>query len=138
MAVKQIWLNLPVKDVAKSKLFYQQIGFQENPMHQNSALLGSFFVGENKVVLMLFPESTFEKFANTKIADTQLGTEILLNIDAETRAEVDEMAVRVKNAGGTIFSEPTQAEGWMYAMGFLDLDGHRWCMLHMDFETMPK
>ncbi|WP_127139173.1 VOC family protein [Flagellimonas oceanensis] len=136
--MKTIWLNLPVKDVKKSKEFFKAIGLKENPMHEKADHMGSFLIGENNFVLMLFPESSFKKFAQNEISDTQKGTEVLINIDAQSKAEVDAMARTVKQAGGKVFAEPGESEGWMYAFGFEDLDGHRWSMLFMDMKKMPK
>jgi hypothetical protein len=138
MSIKQVWLNLPVKDIEKSKLFFRQIGFKTNPMHENATHLGSFFIGEQNFVLMLFPESTFEHFAENPTSDTGKGTEMLINFDAQSKTEVDEMAETVRKAGGRIYGEPSEIDGWMYALGFEDLDGHRWCMLYMDMAKMPK
>ena len=136
--MKTIWLNLPVKDIKKSKEFFKTIGFKENPMHEKAEHLGSFLIGENNFVLMLFPESTFKGFAQNEVSDTKVGTEVLINIDAQSKSEVDAMAKTVKQAGGKVFAEPGESEGWMYAFGFEDLDGHRWSMLYMDMEKMPK
>lgn len=138
MAVKQLWLNLPVKDIKVSKQFYTAIGFRPNPMHENSENLGSFFVSEQNIVLMLFPESQFEHFTANRTADTSMGTEVLINIDAESIEEVDVFAEKVRSAGGKIYAEPSLAQGWMYAFGFCDPDGHRWSQLYMDFSKMPK
>lgn len=135
---KEFWINLPVKDVKASKVFFKAIGFANNPIHEDAEHMGSFFIGEKKVVMMLFPEDTFTHFTSHPISDTTKGTEILMNIDAENREEVDEMAKKVKAAGGKIYSEPGEAEGWMYVFGFEDLDGHRWSVLHMDLSKMPK
>lgn len=135
--MKTIWLNLPVKDIKKSKEFFKAIGFKENPRHKNAEHLGSFYIGENNFVLMLFPENTFKGFAQNEISDTQKGTEVLINIDAQSKSEVDTMAKTVQKAGGKIFAEPGESDGWMYAFGFEDLDGHRWSMLYMDMGKMP-
>lgn len=137
MRVKTFWLNLPVKDLKKSKEFYKAIGFQENLMHTSAEQLASFLIGENNMVLMLFPVEAFKNFAQNEVADTTKGTEVLLNIDAQSRQEVDEMAKLVHKAGGKIFAHPTESEGWMYAFGFEDLDGHRWVMLYMDMSKTP-
>ena len=135
--MQTIWLNLPVKDLEKSKAFFRNIGFRENPRHRNAAHVGSFLIGKDNFCLMLFPEDVFKGFAKSEVSDTNKGSEMLINIDAETREEVDAMAETVKNAGGKIISNPGEAEGWMYAFGFEDPDGHRWCMLHMDMAKMP-
>ncbi len=138
MTANNIWLNLPVKDIEKSKAFFKKIGFQSNPIHDNASHLASFLIGEHNFVMMLFPEEAFKTFTNHEIADTGKGTEVLINIDADSREEVEEMAARVRKAGGKIYAEPGEADGWMYACGFEDLDGHRWCVLHMDMSKMPK
>ncbi|WP_200810814.1 hypothetical protein [Cellulophaga tyrosinoxydans] len=46
--IQQVWLNLPVKDIEKAKIFFRAIGFKENPMHKNAKYLGSFFIGTAK------------------------------------------------------------------------------------------
>ncbi|UWX55343.1 extradiol dioxygenase [Maribacter litopenaei] len=136
--MKSIWLNLPVKDIEASKVFFKQIGFRENPMHAHATHMASFLIGENDFVLMLFPEYAFQHFTQSEISDTSIGSEMLINLDAQTRTEVDEMTTSVKKAGGKIFAEPAEVDGWMYAMGFMDLDGHRWSMLYMEMDKMPK
>lgn len=83
------------------------------------------------MIVMLFPESTFKSFTRNELADTKQGTEVLLSIDAQSRAEVDEMVHRAVEAGGTVFAEPHD-QGWMYGAGFTDVDGHRWNVLYMD------
>ncbi|MCE7040160.1 VOC family protein [Dyadobacter sp. CY312] len=138
MSVKQAWLNIPVKDLQKSKEFFKAIGFRSNPMHEQNPHVGSFFIGEKDFVLMLFPEAAFAHIVHNPLSDTAKGKEMLINIDAESREEVDAMAETARNAGGKIFAEPGEAEGWMYVMGFEDLDGHRWAMLHMDMSKMPQ
>lgn len=136
--MKTIWLNLPVKNIKKSKAFFKAIGFRENPMHAKVDHLASFLIGENDFVMMLFPEEAFAGFAGNTISDTKKGTEVLINIDAQSKKEVDEMAEAVRKVGGKVFAEPGESQGWMYAFGFEDLDGHRWSMLYMDTGKMPK
>ena len=132
---KQIWLNLPVKDVAKAKDFFWKIGFSFNEQHDtpNSTCM---VVGESHFVVMLFEESLFTGFSQNKLTDTQSSSEVLISIDAESVAEVDELAKKVEEAGGTIFSPPAESQGWMYGFGFADLDGHRWNVLFMDFSKL--
>lgn len=136
--MKTIWLNLPVKNIQKSKAFFNAIGFRENPRHENAENMGSFLIGENDFVLMLFPEEQLKTFVGNEIADTSKGSEMLINIDAQSKTEVDEMAATVRKAGGKIFAEPAEVQGWMYAFGFADPDGHRWNMLYMDLKKMTQ
>jgi hypothetical protein len=134
---KQIWLNLPVKDALKSKDFYSKIGFKfldERTTPDSACML----VGEGNFVVMLFAENMFQNFIQHQITDTKQSSEFLISIDAESREEVDTIAQNAKAAGGIVFAEPAENQGWMYGCGFCDLDGHRWNVLYMDFSKMPQ
>lgn len=61
----------------------------------------------------------------------------MLSFEAESREEVDEIVKKVKDAGGAIYREPTENQGFMYGAGFVDLDGHRWNVLYMDMSKSP-
>jgi len=137
MNIKNVWLNLPVKDVQKSRDFFKAIGFIENPLHADNPNAAGFFIGEHDFVLMLFPQEAFKGFIRGEIANTKNGNEALINIDAQSREEVDQMAAAVRRAGGKIFAEPGESQGWMYAFGFADPDGHKWSMLYMDMSKFP-
>jgi uncharacterized protein len=134
---KQVWLNLPVKDALKSKEFFTKMGFKflEERTTPDSACM---LVGEANFVIMLFAESMFENFIKFQITDTSQSSEFLLSIDAESREEVDAIAQNAKDAGGTVYAEPGENQGWMYGCGFADLDGHRWNVLYKDFSKMPQ
>lgn len=135
--IKEIWLNLPVKEVAKSKIFFSKIGFSFNEQHDTDHST-CMLVGEKNFVVMLFEEAMFEGFVQNKITDAQSGSEMLISIDAESREEVDALARKAEEAGGTLFAKPTEIQGWMYGCGFADLDGHRWNVLFMDFSKLSK
>ena len=135
---KEFWVNLPVKNIKKPKDFFTQLGFSFNPMPGNSDDSACLVIGSKNVVVMLFEETAFKSFTNDEITDTKKNTEVLFSIDAENKAEVDEMAFKVNKAGGTICNEPGERDGWMYGCGFADPDGHRWSVLYMDMNKMPK
>jgi predicted lactoylglutathione lyase len=129
---KELWINLPVKDLKRSIGFFTQIGFKidmDSPGY--SPVSAPMFVGSKKIVVMLFEEVTFKKVCGNQVADTAKGTEVLFSFDAETRQEVDELARKVEAAGGVIFAKPAEVQGWMYGCGFIDPDGHRWNVLYM-------
>lgn len=134
---KEIWINLPVKNINKSKAFFSKLGFSFNSQYNDSEESACLVIGEKNVIVMLFTESTFENFTGNKISDSNQGTEVLFSIGAESREEVDEMAEKVVKAGGKIYAEAGDTDGWMYGCGFADLDGHRWNVLYMDMSKMP-
>lgn len=129
---QDIWINLPVKDLEKSKTFFAALGvrFEEKYSHKDQSV--ALVIGDKNVVVMLFQDTILQQFAQHPIADTQQGTEVMFSISAETRGEVDEWARKVEAAGGNLFAKPTEIQGWMYGCAFADLDGHRWNILYMD------
>lgn len=135
---QDIWLNLPVKDLANSVKFFTKMGLARNPGPGNSENSASFTIGEKKVVLMLFSQEVFSGFTNNALSDTAKGTEVLFSLGATSRDEVNDMANRAKAAGGTVFAEPRESNGFMYGCGFCDPDGHRWNVLFMDASKLPK
>src|SRR5262245_15593804 len=96
---KEFWVNLPVKDIKRSREFFTEIGFSLNQKYGNSEESASFLIGDKNVVLMLFPEPTFKGFTRNEITDPRKSTEVLFSIDAANREEVDALAKKVSNAG---------------------------------------
>ena len=133
---KSIWLNLPVNSAEMSKEFFTKIGFTLNLDYGSRPDSASFYVGESNFVMMLFERPIFEGFVATNIFNTDNGTEVLLSIDSESKAEVDEMLKKVIDAGGSIYAEPNDDGGAIYGFGFADLDGHRWNVIYMDSERL--
>ena len=132
---KQIWLNLPVKNIEKSKKFFSCIGFSFNEEYCNDQS-ACMLVGEKNFVVMLFEESMFISFVQNFLLASPTHAEMLISIDAESRHEVEELAKKVNDAGGKIFAKPAENQGWMYGCGFSDLDGHRWNVLFMDYSKL--
>ncbi|WP_224998791.1 VOC family protein [Cesiribacter sp. SM1] len=135
---KELWINLPVKDINRSKAFFTSLGFSFNPQYCNGDDGACLNIGEKNVAVMLFKEELFKEFAGTHVAELKQGVEVLFSIDAESPQEVDALAEKVLSAGGTLYGEPGYKHGWMYGCGFIDPDGHRWSVLHMDMSKMPQ
>lgn len=138
LMTNELWINLPVEDVNKSKAFYLALGFSDNPRGPDSEQMASVVVGKQKVVLMLVSKSHFRDFTGHKVADASEAGEVLISIDAESREEVDELVRKAENAGGSVYGKASESDGWMYGAGFADLDGHRWNVLFMDQEKAGK
>ncbi|HEX2975559.1 MAG TPA: VOC family protein [Bacteroidales bacterium] len=135
---KEFWINLPVKDIKRSKDFYTQLGFSFRPLPGNREDGVNMVLGSKDISVMLFEEPMFRNFSDNEVADTAKGSEVLFSIDAEDIDEVNSIASKIGKAGGKIYSEPGEREGWMYGCGFIDPDGHRWSVLYMDESKMPK
>jgi hypothetical protein len=132
---KKIFINLPVKDLKKSIMFFEKLGFSFN-MEFSDDSAACLMIGEN-IYAMLLLEKFFKTFTNKEIADAKKTTEVLIAIDAESRQSVDEMIRKAVEAGGLTYRNP-QDNGWMYGHSFADLDGHQWEVLYLDESQMPK
>lgn len=124
----ELWLNLPVRDPERAKVFYTQLGFRLNEQYASQDGSFSLIVGDNQVVLMFFPESTFKGFDGNAVSDSCLGTEVLFSLGANSRDEVDEFALKAELAG--VLYSTSQAKrmaGCMAAVLLIptDIDGMR-------------
>lgn len=126
---RKIFVNLPVKDLPKSMDFFKALGFAFNPQFTGDNF-ACMVIGEN-IFSMLLTEEHFKTFTPKAIADATKTSEVLLAIDCEDRAKVDEMVEKAVAAGGSTYAEPRDL-GFMYQHGFEDLDGHIWEIFYMD------
>lgn len=133
---KQIYVNLPVQDLQKSRKFFESLGFSFNEQFTDDQ--GACLVlGENIFAMLLKPEF-FKSFLKEKnIIDTRKGTEVITAIDATDRKEVDTMVDKALQSGGKPFRDPDD-HGWMYSRSFQDPDGHIWEVVTMDMSKMPE
>ncbi|MDN7244245.1 VOC family protein [Planococcus shenhongbingii] len=130
MAVKakEIYVNLPVKDLQKSKDFFSSLGFEFNEEMTNEQG-ACMMVGEN-IYVMLLTEAFFKTFTKKELADATRNTEVITAISADSREEVDEMVNKALAAGGTASNDRMDDE-YMYGWSFQDVDGHLWEVIYM-------
>lgn len=137
MATKQIFVNLPVKNLDKTKAFFAALGYTFNEQFTD-ANAACMVVQKDSIHVMLLVEEFFKTFTTKSITDTAKSTEVLLCLSCESRAEVDELVAKARAAGGTTPTEPKDY-GFMYGHGFQDIDGHLWELVYMDPNAeMPK
>lgn len=131
------WINLPVKNLKKSKEFFEKIGFTANENYVNNTNNVQLIIGEKEISIMLFETPLFEHFTRNNATNTEKSSEVLFSIGVETKEEVDDIFKKAIDNGGESFADPEEVEG-MYGCGFCDLDGHRWNVLYMDIDMMNK
>lgn len=124
-----IFVNLPVADVAASRAFFGELGFEFDPnfSDENCACM----VLSEQAYVMLLDQGRFADFTTRPTADATASTEAILAVSAESREGVDEFADTALGAGGTPAKEPMEY-GFMYGRSFHDLDGHHWEVMWMD------
>ncbi len=133
---RQIFVNLPVKNLERSKAFFAALGFSFNPQFTN-AQGACMVIDENHVYAMLLAEPFFQTFTKKSIVDTSTSTEVLVCLSCDSRAEVDDLVRKAVAAGGRV-PNPPQDHGFMYGHGFEDIDGHIWELAYMDMSAAPK
>lgn len=131
---KQIYVNLPVKDLARSRAFFSSLGFDFNPQFSNDQG-ACMIIGEN-IFAMLLAEPFFQGFTSKPISNARETTEVLTCLSCESREEVDALVAKALAAGGRA-PNPKQDHGFMYGHGFEDLDGHVWELSYMDMGSIP-
>ena len=126
---KQIFVNLAVNDLPRSRAFFESLGMRIDPKFSNDQGV-CVVVGEN-IYAMLLVKDFFKTFTSKPLSDASKQTEVLVCLSCENRAEVDALVAKAVAAGGMAPRAP-QEHGWMYGHGFEDLDGHIWELMFMD------
>jgi len=128
MNAEKIWANFSVKDVKRTREFYTQLGFTPNNPN-NDPKLASFLFGDDDFVIHFFEQgSRIDEYLPSGFETS----EIIFTLSAETEAEVNEFADKVKEAGGKIFQKVHRDENNYYGFAFADPDGHKFNVLLMD------
>lgn len=132
---KQIFINLAVKDLAKSMEFYSAIGFSNNPQFSDET--GKCMVYSDNIFVMLLTHEKFSLFTTKPIADTKTNIAGLFSLSMENIEEVNKMVENGLKAGGT---EPTEMKdyGFMQQRTIEDFDGHTWEIFYMDMSKFPQ
>jgi predicted lactoylglutathione lyase len=132
--MRQIFVNLPVKDLERSKKFFASLGFSFNPQFtdENAACL---VIENDSIYAMLLTEPFFKTFTPRAIADAKKSTEVLVALSCASDQEVKDLVAKAERAGGKAVREPKD-HGFMYEHAFEDPDGHIWELVHM--REQPK
>jgi hypothetical protein len=131
---RQIFVNLPIEDMARSKAFFGALGFAFNPQFTNEQ--GACMVIADGIHAMLLVKPFFRTFIDTEIADARKSTEVLVCLSCSSRQEVDELVRQAVAAGGQAHRQ-AQDHGFMYGHGFRDPDGHVWELVYMAPNAAP-
>ena len=124
--VRMIFPNLPVKDVVRARTFWTSLGFDINETFSNDDAI--CVVVNEFANVMLLRTDFFHSFHDT-VEGT--GTQVLMAISGEDRADVDRLCREAEAAGATNVVAPVE-QGAMYGGSFCDLDGHLWEVMHME------
>ena len=133
---KQVYINLPVKDLIKSTEFYKALGFTKNADWSNAD--ASCMVFSEHIYIMLLSHEFFSKFTSKAIPDLAQTSSALVALSFDSKEEVQNFADTAKSLGGSYFeAEPNKGLDFMFGLEVTDLDGHTLEPFFMDVSKFP-
>src|SRR5215510_16459580 len=133
--ISKIFVNLPVKDLAKSIAFFKAIGFSFNPQFTDKT--AACMVISNEIYAMLLTHDKVKQFTGKQIADAHKTTEVLTALAVESKAKVNELVDKALKAGSHE-PRPPQDYSFMFGRSFEDPDDHIWEVFWMDPSHVQK
>ena len=125
----QVFVNLPVTDLARSVAFYEAVGFRVDERMRDDAAVG--MVVDDGVYVMLLTTPFYERFTTRRVADAHDTSQVIIAISADSDEAVDALADRAVAAGAEPGTYGAEMPG-MHGRAFSDPDGHQWEVLHTD------
>ncbi len=126
---RQIYVNLPVRDLKRSVDFFTRLGFTFDSRFTDEN--ATCMVVADNIYVMLLVEKFFQTFTDKTICDAAKSAEVMTAISCDSREDVDELVSRAIAAGGRA-TRPPQDIGSMYGHDFEDPDGHIWSPFYME------
>lgn len=132
--MKQIFINLPVKDLEKSLNLYTELGFVNKVLFSDENQ--KCMVWNESIYVMLLSQKQFISYSKKNISNEN-------NINAYFTLPVEsvvEMNKIVENGLKTGAKEPISMidEGFMQIRRIEDFDGHIWDIMYLDSEKFKK
>ena len=127
----QVFINMQVKDLQRSKAFFEALGYSFNPQFTNDE--AASLVISDTIYAMLHTPSSLQRFLpkGKSAADATKSTEVLLALSFESKDAVNAIFEKAIAAGGTE-CRPAEDHGFMFGRSFNDLDGHIWEVFWMN------
>ncbi|MBQ0751445.1 MAG: lactoylglutathione lyase [Roseovarius sp.] len=133
---KMIFVNLPVKDLAKATRFYTAIGCHKNEVfsdHQASSMVWS-----DTITFQLLVRDYFQTFTPKKIADSDATCEVLLALTFDSREQIDTTVSTGVAAGGEADVRAVMDMDFMYNRALADPDGHILELIWMNMDAASE
>lgn len=132
--MKQVFINLAVKDLAQSMAFYTAMGFTNNPQFSDDT--AKCMVWSENIFVMIMGHEKFSGFITKPIADTKNNVAGIYSLSVDSVDKVNEIMSNALDAGGV---EPNEMRdyGFMQQRTVEDMDGHTWEVFYMDISKFP-
>ena len=132
--LKQVFINLPVKDLEKSMSFYEAIGFTNNPQFTDHT--AACMVWSDTIFVMLLTHAKFKQFTSKQIIDAKQSVGVSNALSFESIETMKTFAANAAKAGGREYASASDY-GFMQQYFIEDLDGHNWEPFYMDMSKFP-
>ena len=126
---RMIFISLPVTDIARSRTFYEALGFTINEKFSNET--SACVVVSEAIYFMLSTHDQFRQFSPKPLILPTEGANCLIALSCDSRAEVDTMTEAAIRAGGKSLHDAEDL-GFMYSRAFEDPDGNGFGPMWMD------
>jgi predicted lactoylglutathione lyase len=123
-----VFINLPVSDLARSKEFYTSFGWTLNPNSSNDDA-GAITISET-IHVMILTHQHWSQFIDKPVADTASTSAVVNAISVDASDNVDTLVGQAVSAGAV--EGKSQELGFMRSRSFSDPDGHTWEVMWMD------
>lgn len=133
---KMIFVNLPVRDLAKSLGFYVALGGMPNPQFSDDQAKSVMF--SDAIGVMLLTRERYRTFTQRPIGDARRESQTLLALSAGSRDAVNDTLTSATAAGGKADPNPAQDHGFMFSRSVEDPDGYVWEIMWMDPSAINK
>ncbi len=117
-------ITLGVSDLARSRAFYEALGWRSNTDPDE----GVVFFQTGGLVVALWSRDSLAEDSGVEDAGGWGGVTLAYNVSSPP--EADEVIEEARRAGARIAREPAETFWGGYSGVFVDLDGHPWEVAH--------
>ncbi|MFE9440313.1 VOC family protein [Streptomyces sp. NPDC006602] len=117
-------ITLGVSDLARSKAFYEALGWRGQEVEE------TVFFQAGGLGLVLWGRDKLAADCGLEAGKADGFGGIVLAHNVRSDAEVDELLAAVERAGGTVTKPAAVNEIGFYSSAFIDPDGHAWEVAH--------
>ncbi|QBR12986.1 VOC family protein [Sphingobacterium sp. CZ-2] len=135
MQINTAYINFAIKDVERTKKFWQALGFSFNEEMTDERAV-TVVLKEGQLYAMFIIEDFFKTLTEKPLP--MPGTsQVVVALGCNSREEIDEV-IRLALENGASQHEEPQDYGWMYQNSFWDINGFGWNLTYVDFSKMPE
>lgn len=121
--MKNIFINLPIRNVAITDKFFASLGMEKNEKFSSEDTTNAK-INENTFV-MLLEDNRFKTFVdgNPEVINNNL----TIALEFGSKSEVDVFFEKAITAGAVdVTKDSPESEAFMYGKAFRDINGHIW------------